>query len=594
MYVLSRERQYPSPSSPVCVFLFVQVTVRLSPDDATEHLRVLSIHDVTGKSILFLANSNKEAELLFCGLKLLLECETARLSVRGGVPINKLGGKLRNGALSPVSARGTVQPRSHRRERSDINKNRHSSSRRGKEDLDDRSKYSSFGEPGTSSDESDSNDKQDSEASEEIVQLSDRHQVPEGRQSWSQLPGRNKMRQLASGTTASPRGSPPSPTTYELGKVICTDIATNISLPLPLAMCRVLFLDSASPVNRTWESGRADTDYRHSAWAFLPGSVREFERDNSSEQQIISRSSMVGAQRSISYTRMRNREPVRLSETISVEQDDERALIFVITDQMPRRGFSAKARIQLRSFGSQSCEARVVTEIRPVGKNLSNQEAVHKAFILVLDEMNKRYGVEEKGLLAVFLDVYNTLPVISGGPSRRSHAGSSTSLGNKAPTTITSFKDVLPSGKNNKENSTAPRPIPGNRSSSSRVNGSTATTIPPSQLSPRRPQKQTQERPSTPSMRTIDKKTIGVPQPKAPSQSIVENDEFADFKNFEDVPRNPVTVEVKPLPKIRLDLCPVPREEDEEELSSVAEGDAKQKRKSKSSKRRHRSAGRSR
>ena len=359
------------------------VTIRLSPDDATEHLRVLSISDVTGKSMLFLASSNREAELLFCGLKLLLECETARLSVRGGVPLNKLGGKLGKGALSPVSARGSLKPLSNRRERTDMGKNRHTSRRGKKEELDDRSKYSSFGEPGTSSDES-LTDEKDSEDSD-IAKLSDRHQVPEGKL-WSQVPSRNKMRQMA--------GAAP---TYELGKAICTDIATNISLSLPLAMCRVLFLDSSSPVNKSWESGRADTDYWHGAWAFPPGSVRKFERSDISEHQLISRGSMVGASRNISYSRFRNHSQVRLSETITVEQDDERALIFVVTDQMPRRGFSAKARLYLRSFGSQSCEARVVTEIRPVGKNLSDQQAVHKAFVLVIDELKKRYGVEEKG-----------------------------------------------------------------------------------------------------------------------------------------------------------------------------------------------------
>jgi hypothetical protein len=72
-------------------------------------------------------------------------------------------------------------------------------------------------------------------------------------------------------------------------------------------------------------------------------------------------------------------------------------------------------------------------------------------------------------------------------------------------------------------------------------------------------------------VRTIDSKTISSPK----------HDEFADFSNFVGPPRNPVTVEVKPLPKIRLDLLPVPREEDEEEDSSISAADAKQKRKSK-------------
>jgi hypothetical protein len=64
------------------------VSIRYSPDDATEHLRVVSIHaKATGDGnsmappLSFLANNFREAELLVCGLKLLLERETNRLSV---------------------------------------------------------------------------------------------------------------------------------------------------------------------------------------------------------------------------------------------------------------------------------------------------------------------------------------------------------------------------------------------------------------------------------------------------------------------------------------------------------------------------------
>ena len=126
-----------------------------------------------------------------------------------------------------------------------------------------------------------------------------------------------------------------------------------------------------------------------------------------------------------------------------MEKDDKQGLVFVVADQMPQRGFlPAKARIYLCSFSAQSCEARVV-----------------KAFVLVLDEMKKRYGVEEKGLLGVFLDVYNSLPEYggqngtsslvrsSGSPGRRSHHQNTLSQSPKSPSksSITSFKDVLTS-----------------------------------------------------------------------------------------------------------------------------------------------------
>merc|ERR1712194_535301 len=69
----------------------------------------------------------------------------------------------------------------------------------------------------------------------EIAKLNDRHQVPEGRQSWSQLPGRSYMKRIASSTTSPKSQLAP---VYELGKAICTDIATNISLPLPQSIKR--------------------------------------------------------------------------------------------------------------------------------------------------------------------------------------------------------------------------------------------------------------------------------------------------------------------------------------------------------------------
>lgn len=174
-------------------------------------------------------------------------------------------------------------------------------------------------------------------------------------------------------------------------------------------------------------------------------------------------------------------------------------------------------------------------------------------------------------------------------PARHS---ASHSPSNSSQPSITSFKDVLTGSP--RDSSTAPRQLPGNSSPNAR----TSSILPsPSQLSPRRQQQQQrssqkQERPSTPSLRTIDSKTVGGRPAKAPPQPILDKNDgnFADFSSFDDIPRNPVTVEVKPLPKIRLDLCPVPREEDEEEDSSlsVAGAKQKQKRKSKHSKHKHR------
>ena len=194
--------------------------------------------------------------------------------------------------------------------------------------------------------------------------------------------------------------------------------------------------------------------------------------------------------------------------------------------------------------------------------------------------------------MAVFLDVYNTLPGC-GSPSsafkkptspRRSQA---TFVNSKlvAPSTqaeskqasLTSFKDVLLQG-NKVDNNSASQPFSGSKSSPS--------TVISHQTSPRRFQSDNvQDRPSTPAMHRIDSKSLAQSsiKPKSSSQQngYTPVDDFADFTNFDATPKNPITVEVKPLPKIRLDLCPVPREEDEEEDSSVDMDDGKQKKKSK-------------
>jgi hypothetical protein len=82
------------------------VPIKLKGEDKTQHLRVISIQDVSGATLLFLANNFREAELLVCGLKLLLERECARLGVRGGLPMTALGGRNKDGAMSPAAARG--------------------------------------------------------------------------------------------------------------------------------------------------------------------------------------------------------------------------------------------------------------------------------------------------------------------------------------------------------------------------------------------------------------------------------------------------------------------------------------------------------
>lgn len=49
------------------------VPINFSSEDKTEHLRIISIQDVSGTTLLFLANNFREAELFVFGLRLLLK-----------------------------------------------------------------------------------------------------------------------------------------------------------------------------------------------------------------------------------------------------------------------------------------------------------------------------------------------------------------------------------------------------------------------------------------------------------------------------------------------------------------------------------------
>jgi hypothetical protein len=69
----------------------------------------------------------------------------------------------------------------------------------------------------------------------------------------------------------------------------------------------------------------------------------------------------------------------------------------------------------LRVHKANSCEATAIAEIRPVRKETFNQAAVHNAFLLVLDEVKERYGVEGNGLMAGLLSgvdsMWNEVPL---------------------------------------------------------------------------------------------------------------------------------------------------------------------------------------
>mmetsp|Transcript_16303 Transcript_16303/g.22980 ORF Transcript_16303/g.22980 Transcript_16303/m.22980 type:complete len:1179 (-) Transcript_16303:1060-4596(-) len=380
-----------------------QVPIRFNSEaDQTEHLRVISIEDVAGTSLLFVANNFREAELLVCGLKLLLERETARLSVRGGVPITALGGRAGEGVMSPDAARGfrEITPVSVAKT---LKKNKNSRSRSKQRRI--VSGYSS----------SEAEDDESQATADDSIGLQAHHSVPEGRKSWGLVPGRDFMREQAgqasptvvdaSAEAVTKEGIP----RYTHGHSLMRDVAVDVVLPLPLSLCRVLLLDSTSPVITTWEQDRGDLNFDRTNWTFPPATPRELER-HSSEHQLIATGSMMGAHRTTTFDRIRNGSIVRLSETQIVDGDDTRKIAYTVSERLPRRGFSIKIRVILRALRENLSSCNVTAEIRPVGKNMSNQTAVHKAFLLVLNEIKSRYGVEGHGLMNGLMNYVNNLP----------------------------------------------------------------------------------------------------------------------------------------------------------------------------------------
>jgi len=489
------------------------IPVKFSQEDQTEHLRVISIQDAAGTSLLFLANNFREAELLVCGLKLLLERETARLGVRGGLPITALGGADVASGMSPAAARGFKDAAATNK----IARRRLPSGYSSSEMDDDHSTYFS---------------------GDTAADLKGRHAVPEGRKSWGNVPGRDYMRGQASqndsfdvGRSSNGQGIPK----YVHGQLLVRDIESNLVLPLPLPLCRVLLLDSSSPVIAKWEHDRGDTNFSKTDWTFPPATPREVER-HSSEHQLIASGSMLGAHRTTSFDRLRNGIIVRLSETQIIDADDSEKLAFTVTERMPRRGFAIKIRILLRAAKENSCEATILGEVRPVGKNMTNQAAVHKAFNLVLNEIKIRYGIEGNGLMSGFLSVVDGFPNSGLSSMPISSRNKSSSLSNPFPRT-------------------EPSKMSPNRKKSGLVSLEDVM----------REKQMERHRPPTPSVPIAKPST---PQRPSSAQNTNEFDSPGDEMNSRDPG---VTIEVKPLPKIRLSLMPAPREEDEDETSSASQ-----------------------
>jgi hypothetical protein len=253
---------------------------------------------------------------------------------------------------------------------------------------------------------------------------------------------------------------------------------------------------------------------------------------------------------------------VRLSETHTVDADDPKKLVVTIEEKNPRRGFIARVKIQLRAFKENACDASVVAEIRPVGKDMSNQAAVHKAFMLVLDEIKLRYGSDGSGLLAGFTKVIENM---AEGSSNRSNG--SPSRGEQGTT-----KKFHRSGSSSAEEKKADSVVPAGSKKDAGMTKSGLVSFADMLKTGRQSPDITghDPRPPTPSLAQI------LPVVEEPSKrrnrggvdppEVSRDDGLQGFG----VDAEPRLIEVKPLPKIRLSLMPSPREEDEEDLSSAS------------------------
>jgi hypothetical protein len=513
------------------------VPIKFKGEDKTQHLRVISIQDVSGANLLFLANNFREAELLVCGLKLLLERETARLGVRGGQPISALGGENSNGAMSPATARGFREGPTGNRVHSSKSPSR---------------KHVNSGERSRQS----------------VIENAAERKLNR----WGKQPGRDYMRLQASSSAdlTSNQSKDEEIPLYVHGQAVVKGISRNVHIPFPIPLCRVLLLDSTSPLIKQWHKDRGDKNFTHSQWYFPPSTPRELER-HSSEHQLIASGSMCGAQRTVSFDRPRYGSLVRLSETYSVDTDDPRKMSISITENSPRRGFSVKVKILLRAADENKCDASAFVDVRPIGKDMSNQVAVHKACLLVLEESKSRYGMERNGLLACFLSVVDEMAATCEKP-------------NISPSWDSSQRSMRSSDFNTEEKKSD------HQSSASKSSKSSGLVSFEEMLKTGResPDIVGSTRPETPGLNQQ------IPEPNPSKRIVAKLLPISDAKEFAPVDSSAssslkkgnesVLIEVKPLPKIRLSLMPSPREEDEENSSASSPFPSKSTKKKKKKK----------
>lgn len=189
-------------------------------------MRIIIVEAKDGNALQFITNTVREAELIFCGLKMLLERECAIIGRRSGIPSEELSGNI----AAAVDNTSSSKMKSLRISELSI----------------------------SSSATSDSSDNE--------TQGTD---IPEGRQSWSQVPSRGHLKMEANAnqsrkdvpSSMMKRDNVQEGPIYHYGQLLIANISSNFKLDIPLALYRALMLDSKSPLMNRWETNRGDLNY---------------------------------------------------------------------------------------------------------------------------------------------------------------------------------------------------------------------------------------------------------------------------------------------------------------------------------------------
>jgi len=540
-----------------------------------EGARCIKIEDVHGKRLSFIANNVPESVVLFCGIKLLIEKETSRLGRRGGKPINQIMDNpepvidINSDNCENVSS--TVSPEM-------IGKTNSNSSieyKSSESSQDDPSAIGNVIDPSMSVEYSIGSSVKvkvnTSKKSETKVQSLSRNNI-EKEINGAIVPN-SRERKSQETAVVVPISSQIVDNTiprYVQGQVVHKEFASNVTVPLPLPLCKALFLDNNSPLIKQWEIDRGDTNYSYGRWKFKKSSQRSTYNPELTEMELVAGGRMAHGYRLTTFNRVRKGQNMTMSEILVVEIDENDKLVFTISERLPRRGFAVKVNIIVRPSSSvKSSDVSIIGEFVPLGKNTSDQATVHRAFLLMLDEVEDRYGGKEHGLLSGLMQM--NFP--SNGPPmgiKVIHEPKQIS-----PNSIVSddflTKAESQSGERDKTHdfdetrNRQQASFPSNRVSTTHHNEAEHRYAELRTPQRRKKKISTSDRPATPSMK--ERMNHQMYSDQAKPSSVPSSNDFFEMPSEEDVEEEtiPIKVDVRPLPKIRLDLMPSPREQDEDE-----------------------------